>query len=747
MPGQFLKRLLTGMVPAILLVALLLISLHLMGDATQKSVRAGGPYSWLLLVNVAGLIVLLLLIGKHLATLVRQYRERAPGSRLTLRLVAMFTVLSVVPVSVVYYFSLQFLHRGIDSWFDLRIEHALDNALELGRASLDMRMRELLRSTKTMASDLADTPDPLVGIKLSDLRVASGASELSVYGQGARVVAVSSVTPSEIVPDSPGDGVLLALRKGNDYVGLDVVRDHGLHIRAVVNIPSDSPSNAGRVLQALYPVPERMGTLADSVQAAFAQYKELSYLRQSLKYSFTLTLTLVLLLSLLTAVWVAFFSARRVMEPIRELAEGTRAVAAGEYDKRLPVEGHDELAFLVRSFNDMTRKIALSRNEARHSQRQAERQRAYVEAVLGRLSSGVLVLDRERVLRTVNTAAGQILGVSLEDWIGRRLEETVTPYPQLGPFVDVLVPYLLASGSDWRAEATLFGAAGRQVLMCRGTHLAEVGSLQSGHVIVFDDVTALIQAQRDAAWGEVARRLAHEIKNPLTPIQLSAERLRRKFLGTMKPSDAEVLERATHTIVQQVEAMKAMVNAFTQYAHAPAIHLMALDLNELIREVLELYRGGVPALRIDAHLEPQLPTVQADSGRLRQLLHNLVKNAIEATVRVADPQLSLRTVCRGGAATRCIEISVDDNGPGFPPGIMARLFEPYVTTKPKGTGLGLAIVKKIVEEHGGVIWVENRVPAGARVTIRLPVTVARARSPAATATGRATAGRGPDHAH
>ncbi|HQU14482.1 MAG: two-component sensor histidine kinase [Chromatiales bacterium 21-64-14] len=729
MPGSLLKRLLTGIVPAILLVALLLISLHLMGDATQKSVRADGPYSWLLLVNVAGLVVLLILIGNHLFQLVRQYRERVAGSRLTLRLVAMFIVLSVVPVSVVYYFSLQFLHRGIDSWFDLRIEHALSDALELSRAALDMRMRELLRGTKAMAGDLADTPNALVGIKLNDLRVASDASELSVYGQGARVLAVSSANASEIVPDRPGDGVLLALRQGHDYVGLDVMRDHGLHVRAVVNIPSDSHGSAGRLLQALYPVPERMGALADSVQAAFAQYKELSYLRQSLKYSFTLTLTLVLLLSLLSAVWAAFFSARRVMEPIRELAEGTRAVAAGEYDKRLPVVGHDELAFLVRSFNDMTRKIALSRNEARHSQRQAERQRAYVEAVLGRLSSGVLVLDRGRVLRTVNDAAGHILGVGLGAWVGRRLEETLTVHPQLGPFVDVLVPYLLASGSEWRAEATLFGGAGRQVLMCRGTPLSEVGSLQSGHVIVFDDVTALIQAQRDAAWGEVARRLAHEIKNPLTPIQLSAERLRRKFLADMKPADAEVLDRATHTIVQQVEAMKAMVNAFTQYAHAPPIRLTTLDLNELIGEVLELYRGGASVLRIQANLEAHLPMVHADSGRLRQLLHNLVKNAMEATVRANDPHLIIATVYRGAAATRYIEVSVEDNGPGFPDGVMAQLFEPYVTTKPKGTGLGLAIVKKIVEEHGGLIWAENHVPTGARVIIRLPVATVRVPAP------------------
>jgi nitrogen fixation/metabolism regulation signal transduction histidine kinase len=724
---RYLRPLLSGIVPMVMLFALLLVSLYLLSIATQNTADFGRLYSSLLLVNAAGLVLMVGLIGANLYRLLRQHRAQVAGARLTLRLVIVFVVLAVAPVTVVYYFSLQFLHGGIDSWFDVRIEQALEDALELGRGSLDVRIRDSLRQTQAMSTELEDVPDALAALSLNELRARSGAAELTLMAFNGRVIASSSAEPITIVPSRPSEAILLQLRQGRTYAGLDPIGDTGLHVRAVVPVTPGTYASEPRILQALFPVAERLNILTGSVQAAYSEYKELAYLRAPLKYSFTLTLSLVLLLSLLGAVWGAFFSARRLVAPVRELAEGTRAVAAGDYGKRLPLSGDDELGFLVQSFNDMTRKIALARDEARSSQAQAESQRAYLEAVLGRLSSGVLALDMDQVLRTANTAAGQILGVDLAARIGIALRAIGDEQPALNAFIAGITAHLTAEGPEWREEIVLLGASGRQVLMCRGTALPGSGERPAGYVIVFDDVTALIQAQRDAAWGEVARRLAHEIKNPLTPIQLSAERLRRKYLKTMDAKTAEVLDRSTHTIVQQVEAMKEMVKAFAEYARAPQLRLTAVDLNRLINEVLDLYRGGEPALDLQVQLDADVPVIEADPGRLRQLLHNVVKNALEAMAGCPKRRLCVTTRMPEEGEPHAVELRVRDHGPGFPEELLGGLFEPYVTTKPRGTGLGLAIVKKIVEEHGGTIWAENA-RGGACIVIRLPLEAAAART-------------------
>ncbi len=715
-----LKRLTSGPRPVALLFVLLLASLYLMSGAIQNSAQFGRLYSVLLAINLLALVLLISLIMRNVVHLLNQYRNQAPGSRLTLRLVVMFVVLAVAPVSVVYYFSLQFLHRGIDSWFDLRQERALEDALELGRASLDGRLRELLRQTRQMAADLGDVPNATSALKLNELRERSEASEMVLLTLRGKVIASSSTDPSAIVPELPSDAVLQQLRQGMDYARLEPESDTGLHVRVAVTLPPTDPGGDIRVLHALFPVAERLNVLADNVQEAFAHYKELSYLRGTLKTSFTLTLSLILLLSLLTAVWAAFFSARRLVAPIRDLAEGTRAVAGGDFNKRLPLASRDELGFLVRSFNEMTYKIAQGQEAARRSQRQAEEQRTYLEAVLERLSSGVLTLDSGGVLHTVNAAAEQILGARLDDLMGRPLGEGNGQQVVIDQFVGALLPHLTTSDQEWRAEVVLFGPKGRQVLMCRGALLPGAAGTGSGHVIVFDDITALIQAQRDAAWGEVARRLAHEIKNPLTPIQLSAERLRHKYLATMAPEDAEVLDRSTHTIVQQVAAMQEMVKAFSDYARPPKMRLEVVGLNRLINEVVDLYRADYRPVTFDLQLEARTPAVEADAGRLRQLLHNLIKNALEAGGS-AGVHLQIATRCAEETSCRFVELQVRDDGPGIPEAMMANLFEPYVTSKPKGTGLGLAIVKKIVEEHGGMIWAENLVEGGAAFVIRLPV--------------------------
>jgi len=676
-----IKRLSSGILPAAALFALLLLSLYLLSYATEQSDRFENLYEWMLLVNAAGLLVLATLIGVNLFRLVRQYRANVVGSRMTVRLFVMFVVLAVVPVSVVYYFSLQFLQRGIDSWFDVQVEKPLQDALALSQAALDLRKRELLAQTEELAEDLAEVTDDSAAMSLNDLRSRVDANELTLIGANSRIIAFTSAESTVVVPRGPSEEVMLQLRQGRSYVALEPVDESGLQIR--VAVPVETTAGDARYLQALYPVPQRLDTLAESVQSSYAQYKTLAFQRKPLKKSFLLSLSLVLLLSLLSAVWAAFFSTRRLVAPIRDLAEGTQAVAAGHYDKRLPPAGPDELGFLVRSFNQMTARIAEASAEAQRSQQQVEEQRAYLEAVLTNLSSGVLTLDRENVLRTANAAAGQILGIALEAYLGRPLVQIVAEHPHIKRLVEALAPHLAEGRSEWSEEVVLFAQSGRQVLMCRGTNLPGEGGGRGDHVIVFDDVTALVQAQRDAAWAEVARRLAHEIKNPLTPIQLSAERLRRKFLEHMSEHDAQILDRATHTIVQQVEAMKTMVNAFSEYARAPQIQLLPLDLNALIREVLDLYSDLTVHLDLDEHS----PRIEADSGRLRQLLHNLIKNSLEAMHGTA-PRIDISTRSVEEPSARYVELALRDYGPGFPEEAKGTLFEPYVTTKPKGTGLG-----------------------------------------------------------
>ncbi len=715
-----LKRLTSGPKPVVLLFALLLASLYLMSAATQNSAVFGRLYSLLLIINILALLLLLSLIGRHLFLLISQYRQRAAGSRLTTRLVIMFVILAVTPISVLYYFSLQFLHRGIDSWFDLHAEQALEDALELGRSALDSRLRVLLRDSRQIAAELATRSDSSIVLSIHAIREASDATEMTLLSANGRVMSSSSLDPATVIPTLPTQAILQQLQHGLEYAALEPVQNRGLHYRIVTPIVNPDPLGQPRLLHALYPIPERIDSLAASVQGAYTRYKELNFLRQPLKYSFTLTLSLVLLLSLLTAVWAAFFSARRLVAPIRDLAEGTRAVAAGDYDMRLPLPGRDELGFLVRSFNEMTRKLSRARDSAQQSQAHAEAQRAYLEAVLACLSSGVLTLDQEGALRTTNSAATSILGVDLEPLAGHTLDEVEQHYPMLSPLLETIAAHRTPEHRDWRAEVILFGGNGRRVLICRGSPLLAEGELPGEHVIVFDDVTTLLQAQRDAAWGEVARRLAHEIKNPLTPIQLSAERLRHKYLKQMSGEDAELLDRSTHTIVQQVESMKEMVKAFSDYARPPKLQLTPVALGRLLQEVLDLYQGD-SRLQITLDNAEQLPTIEADVGRLRQLLHNLVKNALEANPEGQTLMLRLQAHCSEKEGCRYIELRFEDNGPGIPDAILNQLFEPYITSKPKGTGLGLAIVKKIVEEHGGIIWAENVEQGGAAITVRLPV--------------------------
>ena len=710
----------------VVLFFFMLTALLMMSDALQNSARFGQFYSVLLFFNTGGLLVLLVLIGMNLRQLLRQLRSKVAGARLTVRIVSMFAILAVTPVLIVYYFSLDFLHKGIDSWFDLRVEEALEDALTLSQLALDQRMKEILKDTERVANEFAEITNAAVPFEIDDYRLRSGSQELTVMTRQGGIIASSSSDTAKLVPDRPNEAVLFQLQQGSNYIGLDTIGHSGLAIRVVVNIRELGIETEPRIIQALFPVNERVSVLADNVQAAFVKYKELAYLREQLKLGFVLILTLVLLFSVFSALWAAFYSAARLAAPIRDLAEGTKSVADGDYNTQLPVTSRDELGFLVASFNEMTRRIAGARDAVRKSQQEAEAQRVYLEAVLGRLSSGVMVLDDETQLRTANISCGHILGIDIDTMTGQNLENISRAYPYLEPLTKTFQEHLRKQTPDWREQVVLFGISGRQILMCSGTSLSFAGEDMSVHVIVFDDITALIQGQRDAAWGEMARRLAHEIKNPLTPIQLAAERLRHKYSPILPKEQLDTLERLTNTIVQQVETMKDMVNTFSEYARAPMLSPEYVDLNVLIQETVDLYSSLDTDTKINLQLAPDLPNIKVDPGRMRRVFNNLLSNAFDASEQSSKMVLDISNRHITETGVDFIEVRIRDSGQGISEDIITTIFEPYVTTKKKGTGLGLAIVKKIIEEHGGIVWIENNSDGpGACVIIRLPVITVR----------------------
>ncbi|HVN44228.1 MAG TPA: ATP-binding protein [Steroidobacteraceae bacterium] len=691
----------------------------LLAKSVQNSPAFGRLQIWILAFDVCGVIALSVLLARKLWRLVRDYRAHVPGSRLTARTVAIFGALVIAPLLIVYLSSLEFINQGIDSWFKLEVKQALSDAVGLSRAALDVRTREFAMRTVALADDLTHAAPEQVQSRLDAERRSSQAFEVVLFSAHARMLAASLETPLESLPSPPPADLVRQVEQHLPYLSLEPQAGGRYLIRTAAAL-GEPGEHDGRFVVATYPVPAQLAALSEAVQNSYSQYGDLATLREPLKSSFRLTLTLVLLLSMLAAIYGAIYSAQRLVRPVQDLIEGTRAVGKGDFATRLPLPSRDEMGFLVHSFNDMTKKLRRARAEATASQQAVERERERLAIILARLSTGVLAIDRNMIVRTANAAAGAILGTDLSSATGRSLPELASGNERLGQFVAAVAVRFAAGREEWREQLDLDGTTGRRTLMCACTPLPGEDS-DVGFVIVFDDITTLLQAQRDAAWGEVARRLAHEIKNPLTPIQLSAERLRRRLLSGMSERDAEILERGTRTIVQQVETMQQMVNAFSEYARAPEMHITRFSLNQLVTEVADLYRSQAPRTRIHLDLDEHIEGIEADRGRVRQILNNLVTNALEALEGVAAPLLEITTRIDSSADAAYATLTVCDNGPGFPRELLGRVFDPYVTSKPKGTGLGLAIVKKIIEEHGGRIDADNRPEGGARVRVVLPV--------------------------
>jgi nitrogen fixation/metabolism regulation signal transduction histidine kinase len=684
------------------------VLLFLLATASANTTLFEEHYPLLLALNAALAVLLSALVVHQLVALARRYRARIFGTRLTLRFLVLFAAMALVPGLLVYTVSVQFLGKSIESWFNVKVDAALSGGISLGQSAIDQMLVELQLKGRAMALELADQSPPQQVAILNRLREQAGVQEALVVTAGGTLVATANGDMRNFLPALPSAQALRHAAAHRSHSSVDATAGKPLELRVVIPIGGLTLADEARFLQLRQRLPETFSRSAQAVEEAYRDYRELALSRQGLKRIYIVTLTLALLMALSLAVILAAILSNKLSEPLANLAHATQAVARGDFSRQAPVTSSDELGVLTESFNSMTRQLGDARRVLEANRTALETAKAHLENILANLSAGVLVFDRELRLSISNHGAAAILGGNLLAASGKSLDEWTG---ELEPFARAVRQAFVTSGAkNWQIELTLRDTG--KTLLARGAGLP--ATTGGGHVLVFDDVTHLIQAQRATAWAEVARRLAHEIKNPLTPIQLSAERLEMKLAGRLPADEAETLKRATQTIANQVAALKTMVDDFRYYARLPAPVPVRLDLNALVVEVLSLYENSsVPISRRMAHA---LPPVHADPSQIRQVLHNLVQNAQDALADLDKPLIEIRTALDEDR----VQLTVADNGCGFHEDMMARIFEPYVTTKPRGTGLGLAIVKKIVDEHGGQIEIQNRPERGACVSVFLP---------------------------
>ena len=735
--------------------------LGLLAWSTGNATRYAQYYDLLLALNGIFALSLVFWVLVLAVRLIRQIRRRQFGARLTARFALSFALIGVLPGALIYVLSVQFMSRSIESWFNVRVDSALESGLSLARVVLDQQLQELETKAQGVARQLHDLNDADMTLLVSRLREEAGVAEAMIFSGSGRLVAFSTSDYGKLIPDGPSPHVLSQLRGARSYAAAESEdmndasvlgndRHTGLFLRVVVPITRIDRGSAAlgvapdvRWLQFVQPVPEQIARNADQVQQGFRDYQELALSRLGLRKLYGITLTLALVLAVFAAIVVALGVSRRLVRPLLRLAAGTQAVGVGDYRPLPEPPERDEVGQLTRSFNAMTRQLDEARQMVERNRHQLERSNVYLESILSHLSSGVLVFDEGFRVTLFNQGAQSILRVDLRSVKGRPLE-TVDGAFKLSQLIrDAFAAHAAVESEKpyWQQqfELEIEGASNHEsrhdvvTLLARGTHLS-IDGRGNGYLVVFDDITEVISANRTVAWGEVARRLAHEIKNPLTPIQLSAERLAMKLAPRLGETDAAMLERSTNTIVNQVASLKKMVDDFREYARTPPAQMQMLDLNALVSEVLTLYgwdpsvgalRDDPRHVRIEAELELGLPGIEGDPTQLRQVIHNLLANARDAIALVDDPEAKIRVQTKltysrtdeTGTGSKAVRLTVSDSGPGFEQQVLNRVFEPYVTTKSSGTGLGLAIVKKIIEEHGGRIDVSNRREGGARVSI------------------------------
>jgi PAS domain S-box-containing protein len=689
--------------------------LYLLSSASANTALFSQHYSLLLILTVMLTVALSGLVGFQLWQLRLKLKQQVFGAKLMLRLTIFFSLIAILPGLLMYAVSVQFLGKSIESWFDIRVEKALEGGLNLGRNTLETGLTELGKKGKLLSLVLAEQGSEHYQATLGRLIDKSEAQEAAIFSVDGKLLATTTHNNKNQINSIDRQLLREVVNKGT-YREIEVLPDNRLVLRVLIAINNTKQHGERQVLHFIQPVSEQFATDAETVQSVYRDYQELTLSRGGLKRLYGITLTLSLLIVLLSAVSAAFLLSGRLSSPLAALAEGTRAVAQGNFSGNYPVRSRDELGALTGLFNQMTSQLSDAKKLSEQQQLQVENAKGYLESVLTHLSSGVIVIDEQAKLNLANASAEEILGVPLRQWNGSALTEIVEEHVLLRSFVEaVLAATADVNTVEWQKQIERHTKNGDQILLIRGTRLTNVRD--SNYVIVFDDITHLLQAERQAAWGEVARRLAHEIKNPLTPIQLSAERMQHKLSAKLDEADAKLLQRATQTIVSQVGAMKNMVADFADYARAPSPtpKFELLDMHQLLAEVMGLYEANSSPVILQ--LGASKTWLRGDATRLRQIVHNLLHNAHDALQQTSNPQITVSTVSTHSE----FHLMVSDNGSGIQEQLLARIFEPYMTTKAKGTGLGLPIVKKIVEEHGGRIVIESQPAAGTQVIVSLPL--------------------------
>lgn len=714
--GRFLKQ--YGWTSLLFLA--IVIALTIMSQILQNASEFADVYSALLFSSWLGIALLLGLFAKTLWSLYSKLKKKVPGTKITIRLSLLATLLMGIPAITIFAFSMNFIQQGITQWFDVKTETALGNASELVRYTLDAKTRDNLNLTQAITQEQSDllASFPITGV--SNLRRLLNAEEVALYQTNQQLVAFSSHESSQILPKTPGENLFQQVRQNTTYAAMEKSED-GLESFIRIFIPFNDTFNNEYALQAIFLIPSNIMALSESVETANRQYLELSYLKAPLTTSFSLILTMVVLLTIVTAILFSVRAIENFTTPIRVLARGTRAVSQGDYNVQMPIKERDEFGELILSFNEMIAKISKARNDLRISHQQTEVQKLYLQGVIQNLSSGVITFDAKKNIRSMNEAAESILNCEFATLQHQNLKQLATANQTLHKALQTLFEEIAPRFSTpenqkhWELRFDYHCKKSHKILMLHGTSLSAQTHQTAGYVLLIDDITDLVQAQLNQAWSDVARRLAHEIKNPLTPIQLSAERLNMKLSRHLEGDDLKLLERMTTTITDQVASMQKLVQAFSDYAKPPEVRLQPTEINSLLHSIIEMYQQ--PNWQFNVQLTEPAPILMADLTRLRQLFHNLIKNALEACEQnsIIKIQLHSRLIAKDE-----LEISLCDNGPGMPEEAQNWIFEPYATNKPKGTGLGLAIVRKIIDEHHGNIHVKTSVNQGTCFIIKLP---------------------------
>jgi nitrogen fixation/metabolism regulation signal transduction histidine kinase len=733
-------------VGASVIAAIGIVLLFLLTQATNNRELYERNYGRLFIINIVVAGMLLLVLIWVAVRLISRVRRGKFGSRLLVKLAAIFALVGFLPGVLIYVVSYQFVSRSIESWFDVKVEGALDAGLNLGRVTLDTLANDLASKTRAAAAQLGETPDASAALALERLREQLPANDLILWSGTGQLIATAGQSRFQLNPERPTPQQLrnvraqrsIAMIEGLDEPGVNAASNARIKALAVVSHPTLGLLAEPRVLQVTQSLPATLVANAIAVQEANREYQERALGREGLRRMYIGTLTLSLFLAVFGAVLLAVILGNQLARPLLLLAAGVREVAAGDLSPKPALQGKDELGGLTRSFAEMTQQLADARGAVEKSMGQVSAARANLQTILDNLTAGVIVLDEKGNIQSSNPGATRILRTPLAACEGLPLA-SVEGLENFGASVqqqfDDYMNERKQHGLDhWQQSFELNTAQpgspqNALTLVARGAEMPADSPGKAARLLVFDDISEIVSAQRAQAWGEVARRLAHEIKNPLTPIQLSAERLEMKLAGKVGEVEQAMLTKSVRTIVEQVEAMKRLVNEFRDYARLPAAQLKPVDLNALIGEVLQLYareggeRGDVSAhVPVRMELDPDCPRIMGDAQQLRQVLHNLLQNAQDATEGAALREVTVKT--QWNATVRRARLIVQDTGAGFPEHILKRAFEPYVTTKSKGTGLGLAVVKKIADEHSARIDLKNRVENGVVVGAQVSLSFA-----------------------